>query len=80
MTEIEREALYKIVTKHVDHLSEHFDSVQIHCSKLDDGGDQTLTFNSGSGNFHSRRDMAREWVAYTDEINLCKARKDAEAT
>lgn len=51
------------VRAHVNQLKEHFDSVQIFCTKpslAPDGG--TVSINVGAGDFFARYGKAREWV------------------
>lgn len=77
--EAEREKLNRIVKAHVDQLGEHFDSVQIMCSNLEQGGEFTAKYASGSGNWYARVGMTREWLMYHDEQMKQKARKDSES-
>lgn len=72
----DREALYKIIEEHVARLSEHFDAVQIFTSSVEQGGENTVSFTSGAGNWHARHNQAREWVDYHDEKNRERARID----
>ena len=75
----ETKQLDELLKDNLSRLSEHFDAVQIFCSNLSDDGEFTTSLNRGAGNFHTRRDMAREWIEYHDEINRIKARKDSDA-
>lgn len=74
----EREKLLKIIKDHTSKLCEHFDNVQIFCNSVESGGDSTVSFQNGSGNWHSRLNHAREWVMYHDQKNKCKAIIDFE--
>lgn len=52
--------------KHISSLSEHFDSVQIFCTRLTpDGG--TITTSKGSGNWYARYGQIKEWCIKQDE-------------
>lgn len=68
-----RERLSKIVQDHVSQLREHFDAVQILCSNLEEGGENTSSFAYGSGNWHARQGLAKEWTIYHDAKVLAKA-------
>lgn len=71
-----RERLSQIIQGHVNQLREHFDSVQILCSNLEEGGENTSSFTYGSGNWHSRQGLAKEWILYCDAKVLAKAIHD----
>jgi hypothetical protein len=73
----EHEAAKKIVKKAVADLSEHFDSVQVFCSRYvggEDGG--TLPVVEGRGNWFARFGQTFEWVEFGREGARIKARED----
>ena len=50
----------KLIQKAAEHLGEFFDAVVIIATRYD--GDATLTTSRSVGNYHSRVNMAREYV------------------
>jgi hypothetical protein len=65
MTGPEEDAL---ILKALDMLAEHFDTVQILCTRMaDDGTGDTLQFAHGRGNWCARRGQAREWLIASEE-------------
>jgi hypothetical protein len=57
------EADMALVKKHVDELGEHWDTVQIFCSRLDLEQDPTtVNINLGSGNWFARYGQVREYL------------------
>lgn len=57
--EAENDKLLAIVINKSAHLAEHFDTVQIFCTKQ--RGKNTFTFDTGSGNWYARYGQVREW-------------------
>lgn len=55
------------IDRHVHALMEHFDTVQIFCTRSDrkDGG--TVYVNRGAGNLFARTGQARAWCLVQDE-------------
>lgn len=48
-------------------LHQHFDTVQILCTRVDDEG-ETVAVEHGRGNFLARLQQARDWITYNDEL------------
>ena len=56
----------KVMADHVARLEEHFDTVQIFCSRgSDDGG--TITCQLGGGNWFARYGQIRQWIVKQEE-------------
>ncbi len=62
--------------KHVAMLEEHFDSVQIICTRREEAG--TIRADWGSGNWYARYGSVREWVLKEEEIERDKYRSKGE--
>jgi hypothetical protein len=60
------EEAWEFVKKHASQLGEHFDSVQIFCTKHD-GAEGTASVNCGEGNWFARYGQIREWVEKNEE-------------
>ena len=45
-----------------DALAEHFDSVQIFCSRHEGGDIGTISVNFGRGNWFARRGHVQDWI------------------
>jgi len=56
----------EMVRKLIKDLGEHFDCVVVLCSRHD-GEDGTRTISQGSGNWHTRLGLVREFVINTEE-------------
>lgn len=57
-----------LIQKHVDQLGEHFDTVQVFCTRhMPAELDGTAIANRGTGNWHARFGQVREWVIYEEE-------------
>ena len=52
---------HSIVDKAIDLLGEHFDTVQIFCTRHE-GGEGTVSMNKGIGNWFARRGHVQEWI------------------
>lgn len=59
--------LREMVDRHVNALSEHFDTVQIYVTRQEGEKDQTRGINRGAGNWFARFGQVREWVVYEEE-------------
>lgn len=57
-------------------LGEHFDTVQIFCTRYE--GASTVSVNKGTGNWHARAGQVREWVVKVEEEQRWDARRDCE--
>lgn len=68
----------KVLEQHVLLLSEHFDSVQIICTKHEfHGGDKEMSsarIERGCGCFYSRLGAVKEWVLEMDELTRERVR------
>lgn len=63
-----------------DKLLEHFDSVRIFVSRHDGSSAQTVSYETGGGNFYAQLGQVAEWLAIQDQYQRNYAiRKDAEA-
>ena len=63
-----KDADMNLVRTHVEALGEHFDSVQIFCTRHSPGDmDGTVHLNLGSGNYFTRSGHVREWLIQQDE-------------
>lgn len=76
--EQERQRLSEILDQHVGQLSENFENVEIFCSNFEQGGEGTVSFQRGTGNWHARLNHARDWILTHDEETKCKARDSYE--
>lgn len=56
-----------MIDRHLSHLFEHFDNVQIFASRVDEKG-RTVTITRGIGNFCARRGQVRDWMLAYDEL------------
>lgn len=66
-TDDEKEADLALLKKHVEQLGEHYDCVQIFCSRhMPAEADGTVSVNWGSGNWFARFGQVREWMVYED--------------
>lgn len=74
--EDERRKLLELISAHVGQLAEHFDNVQIFCSKVEDGGDVSLTLHKGTGNWQARYGQVKEWIIYNEAQIAHKAARD----
>lgn len=62
------------VTRAVQRLGEHWDTVQVFVSRQASGG-ETVSHVDGSGNFHARVRLAETFVLRNNEYERCHARK-----
>ncbi len=67
-----------ILKSHVSRLMEHFDSVQVFCTRFDSENDQTISINRGDGNWFARSGQVREWLIKQDEQSRSEQRKSDE--
>jgi hypothetical protein len=76
-----RESDLALLQKHVEALGEHFDTVQIFCTRhMPAELDGTVAVNRASGNWHARFGQINEWVIYEKErIRECaRTKRDEE--
>ncbi len=66
----------KQVSKAVDALREHFDSVQIFVTRHDGVEVETGSITAGGGNWYARIGQIREWLARSDERTREYVRKN----
>lgn len=60
-------------------LGEHFDSVQIFCTRHESGEmDGTLKVKDGAGNWYARYGQIQEWLLIEEERARIQIRKDME--
>jgi hypothetical protein len=61
---------------HVQALIEHFDTVQIFCSRhMPAEANGTVSLSEGAGNWLARRGHVHDWTLYCDEYEKEKARR-----
>jgi hypothetical protein len=65
----------EMIDKHLSMLSEHFDTVQILCSRVGPNGG-TETWTRGSGNILAREQHARDFVRRMAEQDRCHVRRE----
>lgn len=65
-----------LVKRSVSQLAEHFDTVQIVCTRV--VGDGTVQVNNGVGNWYARYGSLRDWVI-REEANLRTIGKDTDS-
>lgn len=70
----------KIMQKHLNFLSEHFDTVQIfmthHNPTTDEYG--TMNMTVGTGNWLARYGQVKDWINRVDEVARHEKRKSME--
>ena len=60
----------KLLENQVKVLRQSFDTVQIFCTKHEEGDDpQTYEYQSGEGNFMARYGQVRAWILHEDARN-----------
>jgi hypothetical protein len=66
--EQEEERDLEIISKYCDLLAEHFDTVEIFCTRVQqDGTGDTVVLNLGCGNWYARYGQIREWLIRSDQ-------------
>lgn len=68
------------VQQAVDMLAEHFDAVQIFCTRVEDGGGGTVNINLGAGNFFARYGHVKAWTLRQEGQELGSYLKGDENT
>lgn len=76
----EPDELMTIAKSHVAQLMEHFDTVQILCSKYDAETEMTHVFTPGSGNILARTRQCEEFVRNEDTKDKLRTIANQEAT
>ena len=66
----------KIVSKAVQELSEHFDSVHVFVTRYQDNDTGTFGIQKGAGNFFARVGQIKEWCVRQDSREWEKGRQD----
>lgn len=70
----------KLITDHVNALGEHFDTVQIFCTRHEPTeADGTIAIQKGVGNWFARYGHIRTWIAKQDESSRIEERKDSQS-
>lgn len=70
---------FALVKKLASELGEHFDTVQVFCTRHEPGSDDgTVTVAFGTGNWFGRYGQVREWVVKQDEFTRIKVRSEEE--
>lgn len=79
MTTEERNDLKHRVGVAADQLAEHFESVLILVTrKTEDGSQNTLSFETGRGNFYAQLGQVTEWLEIQREYQRCEAKRRDE--
>lgn len=60
--EVEKAAITKIVDECVSKIKEHVDAVQVHVSHHNSDLDNTMSYERGGGNMHTRLGVVKEWL------------------
>lgn len=69
----------KLVREHLDNLGEHFDSVQIFCTRHESGeSDGTRHIQMGIGNWFARYGHVVNWLAGQEEHGRITVRDERE--
>ncbi len=69
----------KLVHQHVDALGEHFDTVQIFCTRHAEGErGGTVNVHAGAGNWFARRGHVHQWCIQKDEQARAEVRDEEE--
>lgn len=76
--ETKEDADVAMVRGHVNALSEHFDSVQIFCTRYENDKDGTISVQLGAGNYHARNGHIRDWLIKEEEATRIGVRADTE--
>lgn len=58
----------RLVDNQVAVLMEHFDTVQIFCTRSDPDRGITTNIDGGNGNWFARRGQVRDWVRHHDGV------------
>ena len=78
--QMSNEEAAKIMQKHLNFLSEHFDTVQIfithHNSTTDEYG--TMNMTVGTGNWLARYGQVKDWINRVDEVARHEKRKSMD--
>lgn len=72
----EADADFQMVREHVNALAEHFDSVQIFCTRHEGSMDATVNVHLGSGNWFARYGFVQNWLIRQDESERSSRRND----
>jgi len=62
MDEIQKDKDLDLLERHTKQLMEHFDTVQIFCTKHNGGEDRTVTAHFGNGNWFARYGQIELWL------------------
>jgi hypothetical protein len=57
----------KIIASHVSQLAEHFDTVQVFCTRHESDDVGTYVHSKGSGNWCARFGQVKEWYVKQEE-------------
>jgi hypothetical protein len=64
----------KLIERHVSILMEHFDSVQVFATCVNEGG--TKAIHTGKGNYYARRGIVDTWLTKEREGDRIELRSD----
>jgi len=67
---------FQLVTRHLDALAEHFDTVQIFCTRQEQS--DTINVHLGTGNWFARRGHVHQWCIHQDEEARLEVRRREE--
>lgn len=69
----------ELIQKHVDALSEHFDTVQVFVTSKQEGLEgNTINANIGSGNWFARYGQVRTWLLKADERSKLEVKEEED--
>ena len=63
-----------VVQRHVAALAEHFESVQVFCTRPADDGKGTVNVQYGAGNWFARYGQVASWLTKQDEGSRIEVR------
>ena len=69
-----RDAELARIRKHVDEMGEHWENVQVFCSRFE--GDDTQILHLGKGNLHARVGQVAAWVIREEEKEREEIRRE----
>lgn len=78
MNDEEKSDVDKLVQKHADQLSEHFDSVRIFVTVHKGGEDTSYGQTCGKGNFFAQKGQVSEWLAMQEQYERNQADRNEQ--
>ena len=78
MTPEERDVMQGYLQNACAELKQHFDTVQIFCTKDEQGDDIVCAYNQGSGNWYARYGQARLWLKQKESEDYYEDEEDED--